>query len=53
MEAIAEGLETTEQLAFLEKVGCGNIQGYLFAEPMNESSLLTYLDSKFICQEVV
>lgn len=34
MEVIAEGIETDEQLAFLDDAGCEYIQGFLFSEPM-------------------
>jgi len=33
MEAIAEGIETPAQLAFLRSLGCEQGQGYLFARP--------------------
>ncbi|MCR8720075.1 EAL domain-containing protein [Pseudomonas syringae] len=34
LHVIAEGVETPEQLAFHERVGCYNYQGYLFSEPL-------------------
>lgn len=44
MTVVAEGVETKEQLKFLEDAGCTNIQGYLFAKPMDEKALIEYLD---------
>ncbi|MGH8141955.1 MAG: EAL domain-containing protein [Steroidobacteraceae bacterium] len=34
MQAIAEGVETFEQLQALRRIGCDQSQGYLFARPM-------------------
>ena len=34
MATVAEGVETLEQVAFLETTGCDIIQGYVFARPM-------------------
>ncbi len=34
VRAIAEGVETEEQLAFLEERHCYDVQGYLFGKPM-------------------
>jgi EAL domain-containing protein (putative c-di-GMP-specific phosphodiesterase class I) len=33
LEAIAEGVETAEQLAELRRLGCGGAQGFFFARP--------------------
>ena len=37
---IAEGVETLEQIEFLNKLGCHDFQGYYFAKPMPASELL-------------
>ncbi|MCK9283197.1 MAG: EAL domain-containing protein [Rhodocyclaceae bacterium] len=34
LEVVAEGVETSEQLAFLVESGCANAQGYLYGRPM-------------------
>ncbi|MDX8383801.1 MAG: EAL domain-containing protein, partial [Ghiorsea sp.] len=34
LKTIAEYVETPEQLAFLKEIGCDQIQGYLFSQPL-------------------
>ncbi|MDO6564146.1 EAL domain-containing protein [Amphritea sp. 1_MG-2023] len=41
LELIAEGVETSEQLAFLNQLDCHNIQGYLFSKPTQADQLAT------------
>ena len=33
MKTLTEGVETEEQSKFLEEVGCGRLQGYLYGKP--------------------
>lgn len=45
MDVIAEGVETKEQLAILEKLGCNNIQGYYFSKPVTVTEAEAMLSS--------
>ena len=39
MEVITEGVETEEQLKFLYKCGCENVQGFFFDKPMSKEAV--------------
>jgi EAL domain-containing protein (putative c-di-GMP-specific phosphodiesterase class I) len=43
LEVVAEGIETSRQLAFLRELGCHLGQGRLFGEPMTADALLELL----------
>ena len=36
MDAVAEGVETQDQLRMLRELGCGSVQGFLFAAPVSQ-----------------
>ena len=42
---IAEGVETTEQLELLRREGCHEYQGYLFAKPMDATTISKLLNT--------
>ncbi|RCS58278.1 putative bifunctional diguanylate cyclase/phosphodiesterase [Parvibium lacunae] len=44
IEAVAEGVETPEQLEFLRREGCALAQGYHFSPPLPPDDLLAWLD---------
>lgn len=43
IRAIAEGVDSPGQLAFLRANGCDAVQGYLFGEPLSTDELANYL----------
>jgi EAL domain-containing protein (putative c-di-GMP-specific phosphodiesterase class I) len=45
MDAIAEGIETQDQLDDLKKLGCNYGQGYLLSHPMDKDKVESYLGS--------
>lgn len=44
LETIAEGIETDQQLAALQLMGCRLGQGYLFARPSGPDTIRALLD---------
>ena len=43
-KTVAEGIETQEQLALLEEMGCGMVQGYVFSKPLPVSAFERWAD---------
>ncbi|MDQ2921482.1 MAG: bifunctional diguanylate cyclase/phosphodiesterase [Acidobacteriota bacterium] len=43
LRVVAEGVETEEQLTFLERLGCDRMQGYLFSRPLPGEQFKTIL----------
>jgi len=43
LEAIAEGVETQEQLIILRSLGCNSYQGYFFSRPLEEEGAVAML----------
>ncbi len=46
INAVAEGVETQEQLDWLRRHGCKEYQGFLFSPPINRSAFLQLLQSQ-------
>ena len=42
MTIVAEGAETPDELAVLSRMGCEQIQGYVFAKPSNAEEALAF-----------
>ena len=48
LPVIAEGVETSQQAAFLQSIGCDAAQGYLYAKPISEAAFEQLLTSSTI-----
>ncbi len=44
LSLVAEGVETTEHLQMLNKMGCDRMQGYLFSPPIPPDQVLPFLE---------
>ncbi|MCU0079266.1 EAL domain-containing protein [Extibacter muris] len=44
IKAVAEGIETESQVAFLKECGCDYIQGYYYYKPMPAEEFAAELD---------
>ncbi|WP_308921794.1 EAL domain-containing protein [Janthinobacterium sp. J1-1] len=43
LKVVAEGVETPQQVEFLRRAGCDNVQGFYFARPMTAAQLTALL----------
>ncbi|MGE5514544.1 MAG: EAL domain-containing protein [Bacteroidota bacterium] len=48
LRAVAEGVETEEQAAFLRERGCDEIQGYLISRPVSGEDLVSLFDRNLL-----
>ena len=46
MNVLAEGVETAEQLEYLQAIGCDYFQGYYFSRPLSEEQLISWIRAR-------
>ncbi len=47
LDVIAEGVETQEQIDFLRKENCLEMQGFYFSKPLTQEEFVTYVRDKY------
>lgn len=50
-KTVAEGVEVPAQLELLRKMGCDKVQGFMFAPPVNEATLMRLITTGFPAYE--
>ncbi len=48
VKVIAEGVETEEQIKFLQSIGCDDIQGYYYSKPLSSEELAKYIQNYYV-----
>lgn len=46
LRVVAEGVETKEQLEYLQEIGCDWVQGYYLSRPLQWDALLSFIDEQ-------
>ena len=46
LDVVAEGVETSAQLRFLQEQGCQRVQGFYFSKPLTLEDLIDYIENK-------
>jgi diguanylate cyclase (GGDEF)-like protein len=52
MKIVAEGVETKQQVEYLERHDCDMLQGYIFSRPKPEADIIKFLNDKATLQTV-
>lgn len=48
LRVVAEGVESAEQVAFLKKLGCDEIQGYVVSKPLTPDKVSELFAQRFV-----
>jgi EAL domain-containing protein (putative c-di-GMP-specific phosphodiesterase class I) len=52
MKVVAEGVETKEQLQYLQKLNCNYVQGYLLSKPIEWTEFMTYFQDEISTEKI-